>query len=255
MYLGIVPAHGGTHHDPSACLVADGHIIAFVEQERMSRKKHATGQFPVEAIEECLEIGDIYLSNVDSIGLSRNYDNRKKSFWRLARRGFRSSSSSTLERLFDSTVVPVKQAYAHTNGDLRSITTSRLGDHFDVDAEDIPPINFLNHHMTHAASAFYPSGFDEALVVSLDNYGGHLSGGIYFGRGDNIETKTTFKRFNSLGRFYGDFTEYLGFRRSNGEGKVMGLAPYGSHNEEVARVVSSYYSVADGQYDVEELTF
>jgi carbamoyltransferase len=255
MHLGIVPANDGSHHDPSACLVERGEVRAFVEQERMSRDKHAEGQFPLEAIEEVLSIASISIRDVSTISLSRNYDNRRKALGRLARRGYNSTTSGCFERLYDTVMLPLKQSTQLTNEKLRSLTALKLSTHFDIDQSELPEIRCRNHQHTHATSAFLPSGFDEALVVSLDNYGGHLSGGVYHGEGSQLRMLESFPRFNSLGRFFGDFTAFLGFRRSNGEGKVMGLAPYGEPNEHIGSVVESYYTVDDGHYDVEALTY
>lgn len=89
MYLGIVPSHDGLHHDPSACIVGGGKIIAFIEEERISRNKHAEGEFPINAIEECLRIASVELDDIDEIGLSRNYNNRRKGLSRSAIAPFR----------------------------------------------------------------------------------------------------------------------------------------------------------------------
>jgi carbamoyltransferase len=254
VYLGIVPAHDGYHHDPSACLVDDGEILAFVEEERMIRKKHARGTFPINAIDECLSIADVDLTDISKIGLSRNYDDRRKGLFRLSKRAIK-SNIGIAEKMYDALILPIKQTAVMTNGALLSLTENRLVQHFSVAEDDIPPIICLNHQFTHAASAFYPSGFDEALVVSIDNYGGHLSGSVYAGTEGKLEELESFLRFNSIGRFYSDITAFLGFRRSNGEGKVMGLAPYGKKNEDIERVIQSYVNIRNGAYDTEALTF
>ncbi len=255
MHLGIVPTYNGTHHDPSACLVDQGEIVAFVEQERMSRTKHAAGEFPVDAIEECLSITNSNFSDIDSISLSRNYKNRKKVFWRVVRRGIRSTNTSFAERAYDTIVLPPKKRYLFTNSNLVTIVKKKISRHFGISEDTLPSVTCIDHHRTHAASAFYPSGFDDALVVSVDNYGGHLSTAIYEGNGTDLTLIKSFPRFNSLGRFFSDITSYLGFRRSNGEGKVMGLAPYGGDNENVKNVLSNYAEYSNGDYNVEELTY
>jgi carbamoyltransferase len=255
MYLGIVPSHDGLHHDPSACIIGGGEIIAFIEEERISRNKHAEGEFPINAIKECLRIASVELGDIDEIGLSRNYNNRRKGLGRLARRSLRSDSIGLGEKLWDTLVLPIRQTATMTNESLRSLVVTNLSSHFSVDGDEIPPISFVNHQLTHATSAFYPSGFDDALVVSLDNYGGHLSGAVYLGDGTGLREIKPFLRFNSLGRFYADITEFLGFQRSNGEGKVMGLAPYGKQNDRVQKVLESYISFENGSFDTEPLTF
>lgn len=255
MYLGIVPSHDGLHHDPSACLVDGDQILAFVEEERMSRNKHAKGEFPINAIEECFRLSSVTLSDIEKIGLSRNYNNRRKAVTRLARRSLRSESIGLGEKLWDTVLLPIKQTATMTNSSLRSLVVTQLANHFSVDESTIPSVVCVNHQLTHAASAFYPSGFDSALVVSLDNYGGHLSGAVYAGDSGGLHGIESYPRFNSLGRFYGDITEFLGFQRSNGEGKIMGLAPYGKQNNRVKEVLESYITVENGRFNTEPLTY
>jgi carbamoyltransferase len=255
MYLGIVPSNNGRHHDSSACLVDDGEIVCFIEQERISRNKHAVGEFPIKSIEECLRTGSVKINEIEKIGLSRNYNNRRKVIGRLARRSLRSTSIGTGEKLWDAMLLPIKQTVTMTNESLKSLVIEHLNKHFSVSESEIPPVTCINHQLTHAASAFYPSGYDDALVVSLDNYGGHLSGAIFTGYDDVLEEINSFKRFNSLGRFFGDITEFLGFRRSNGEGKVMGLAPYGEKNQHIQEVLEGYISINDKKFNTERLTY
>lgn len=255
MYLGIVPSHNGRHHDPSACLVDDGEIICFIEEERMSREKHAVGEFPIDSIQECLKIGSVEIEQIDKIGLSRNYNNRRKIIGRLAQRSLRSNNIGIGEKLWDALLLPIKQTVTMTNESLRMLVIDRLTDHFSVSKSELPSVVCVNHHLTHAASAFYPSRYDDALVISLDNYGGHLSGAVYVGDNQGLEEVESFKRFNSLGRFFGDITEFLGFQRSNGEGKVMGLAPYGQENKQIQNVLEGYVSMRSNRYNVEEITY
>jgi len=254
IYLGIVPSHEGRHHDPSACIVDGNNIIAFVEEERMVRKKHAVGEFPINAIEECLRIADYSITDIDSVGLSRNYNNRRKILNRLAKSSIR-SDIGLKEKLWDTLVLPVKQTATMTNNSLHSLVVDRLTEHFSITEGNIPPISCINHQLTHAASAFYPSGFDDALVISLDNFGGHQSGAIYTGNKDGLTKLESFLRLNSIGRFYSDITAFLGFQRSNGEGKVMGLAPYGEQNDHIESVIESYVEFKNGAYNTEPLTF
>ncbi len=255
MYLGIAPGYNNDHHDPSACIVDNGDILAFVEQERMSRNKHATGEFPIEAIEECLEIANVYITDINKIGVPRDYSNRKDNLWRNIRSGLRSKRLGTGKRIFDTTVIPIKDRVNYSNSQLRSEIRNNISTHLNVGESQIPPIKHINHHVAHAASAYYPSGFDHALVISVDNFGGNTSMGIYEGVSGVLNEISTIEYLNSLGRFYSDITEYLGFRRSNGEGKVMGLAPYGNENPEVENVLSNYFEYSQGSYNVERLTY
>lgn len=247
--LGIVPPH----HDPSACVVSDGRIEAFVEQERMSREKHGSGEFPIEAIEEVLSISGLSITDIDRVVFSRNYKGGVSDYLELTRAGLR-SSAGPLRKGFDSIVLPLRE-YTTTSGEFGDRTADFLSKHFGVSTDTLPPIRPVDHHRTHAASAFYPSGYRDALVISIDEHGDFCSTAVYEGEGSSLRLIESFGRFNSLGRLYGDVTEHVGFRRSNGEGKVMGLAPYGESNTEIASVLESYCSLSPGAYDVRPLTF
>jgi carbamoyltransferase len=147
MYLGIAPGYDGLHHDPSACLTDSDQVHAFVEEERMSRNKHASGEFPIAAIEECLDIASIEFDDIEKIGLSRNYDNRRKGLIRLARRSARSNIGLG-EKLWDTILLPIKQTVTLTNKSLQSTVTTHLSNHFSIDKSNIPTIDCINHHRT-----------------------------------------------------------------------------------------------------------
>jgi carbamoyltransferase len=116
----------------------------------------------------------------------------------------------------------------------------------------LPDIEVKSHHACHAASAFHPSGFDDALVVTMDGIGEYDSTVIWTGNSDGVERIRTYKYPNSLGSFFGTVTEFLGFRRNNGEGKVMGLAPYGNNNPEIAAKLREKITTGV-DYDVTEI--
>ncbi|MFC7079198.1 carbamoyltransferase [Halorussus caseinilyticus] len=117
----------------------------------------------------------------------------------------------------------------------------------------LPPVRCHRHHRSHAASAFYPSGFDEALVVTIDSAGEDDSTVVWHASESGLEKLRTYDFPNSLGFFFSGITEFLGYRFNNGEGKVMGLAPYGDRNEEIEETLRSL--VTPGvDYDVTELT-
>lgn len=171
--LGFVPGH----HDPSCCVITDGNIVAFVEEERMSRKKHAGGEMPLAATEECLNIAGLELEDIDMIGLPRNYDRMKWSIPQIARAGFR-SKTSPVERLYDSVIRPLKLGY-RSSSQLNESVQQHLANYFNIDISSIPPIRSFNHHLTHAVSAHELSKFDRSLVISMDERGDTFSTTIY----------------------------------------------------------------------------
>ncbi len=232
-------------HDPSAVLFEDGRAVFGIEEERLTRDKHAVGAFPVNAISACLEYRDLALADLDTILLP--YDPRLRSkIWThyfadamrvdgVARKLF------ALERAF---VTEIKSRYApirHIEHRLEAIGTP------------VPPIELLSHHRCHAVSAFYPSGFDEALVLTIDAKGEYDSTVVWQGDFEGVERVRTYTHPNSLGLFYAIITEFLGYRMFNGEGKVMGLAPYGNPNPEIEDGLRNLIETGV-EYDVTRLT-
>ena len=203
------------YHDSAAALVEDGEIIAAAQEERFTRKKHDSN-FPRHAVEFCLARADIGIDQLDWVVF---YDKPFLKFERLletylafAPRGFRSFRLAIpawlREKLF-----------------LKSLLKNelqRLSDSFDPQR-----LLFTEHHLSHAASAFYPSPFDEAAVLTLDGVGEWATTSLAHGKGNTLEILRELHFPHSLGLLYSAFTYYTGFKVNSGEYKVMGLAPYG----------------------------
>ena len=204
------------YHDSAAALVEDGVIRAAAQLERFSRCKHDSA-FPSEAIRYCLEEAGVGLSDVDYVGF---YDKPLLSFDRLfetflgfAPRGFPSFVASM--------PLWVKQKVFQKQAILRELAALELG----TLAPDRLLFGF--HHHSHAASAFYPSPFEEAAILVMDGVGEWATTTLGVGRGSEIELLQEIRFPHSLGLLYSAFTYYLGFKVNDGEYKVMGLAPYG----------------------------
>ena len=207
----------GISHDTSACLLKDGAIVAAVEEERFVGAKH-TAKFPVHSIRYCLKEAGITLEEVDYLA----------SGWASPWTFFKKTSGNVFRVLRKSKsviteiVVPFVTILNHNRA------TKLLN----------RKIECVEHHMAHAASAYHCSGFKEGMVMTLDGRGEADSGflGFYDSNGV-LDIYKHMKLPNSLGHFYGGFTEYLGFRAMNGEGKVMGLAPYGSPSYDLSDII------------------
>jgi len=204
------------YHDSAAALVRDGHIVAAAQEERFSRKKHDPG-FPVQAVAYCLAEAGIALDEVDHVVF---YDKPFLKFERLletylafAPHGFQSFQSAIpvwiREKLFQKSML-AKQL-------------SQLPGGFDRNK-----LLFAEHHLSHAASAFYPSPFEDAAVLTMDGVGEWATTSLAMGRGNQLEMTKEIHFPHSLGLLYSAFTYYTGFRVNSGEYKVMGLAPYGA---------------------------
>ena len=204
------------YHDSAAALVADGQIIAAAQEERFTRKKHDL-RFPHSAVAYCLAEAGTRLADVDYVVF---YDKPLLKFERLletylafAPRGFRSFKMAmplwVREKLFQR--------------DLLRRELKRFGDGFDHENR----LLFTEHHLSHAASAFFASPFEEAAVLTMDGVGEWATTSAAVGRGNTLEIRKEIHFPHSLGLLYSAFTYYTGFKVNSGEYKVMGLAPYG----------------------------
>ncbi len=205
------------YHDSAATLVTDGEIVAAAQEERFTRKKHDAG-FPKNAVEYCLKEGGISLRDVDRIAF---YDKPLLKFERLletyvafAPRGFASFSMA----------LPVWLREKLFLKDLLAAELSTLG----VDKKLLlAQLDFSEHHLSHAASAFFPSPFEEAAVLTMDGVGEWATTSLAYGTNNHLEVRKEIHFPHSLGLLYSAFTYYTGFKVNSGEYKVMGLAPYG----------------------------
>ena len=204
------------YHDSAAALIADGRVIAAAQEERFTRKKHDS-RFPQHALRYCLDEGGVRLGEVDYIAF---YDKPFLKFERLletylafAPHGFRSFRMAMpiwlKEKLFQKQLL---------RDELRQ---------FDAKFDWRNKLLFTEHHQSHAASAFFPSPFDEAVILTMDGVGEWATTSVGFGRGNHLETRKELHFPHSLGLLYSAFTYYTGFKVNSGEYKVMGLAPYG----------------------------
>jgi carbamoyltransferase len=205
------------YHDSAACLVEDGVIVAAAQEERFTRWKHDQG-FPANAIGYCLDEAGCRPRDVDHVVF---YDKPFLKFERLletylafAPRGFSSFARAMpawlKDKLFQKAVIA---------GALRDL----WGNEDDWSER----VLFSEHHFSHAASAFFPSPFDEAAVLTMDGVGEWTTTSLAIGNGNSLEVQREIHFPHSLGLLYSAFTYYTGFRVNSGEYKVMGLAPFG----------------------------
>jgi carbamoyltransferase len=199
------------YHDSAAALVRDGDIVAAAQEERFTRKKHDYG-FPQNAIDYCLEEAQIGRDELDLVVF---YDKPLLKFERILET-YVSYSPSGFKLFLMGLPLWLKQKL-YTPRELRE----GLGGEYDG------RFVFLEHHESHAASAFFPSPFEEAAVLTMDGVGEWATGSIAVGRGNHIEMLKELRFPHSLGLLYSAFTYFTGFRVNSGEYKLMGLAPYG----------------------------
>ena len=206
------------YHDAAACLVVNGKIVAAAQEERFTRKKH-DASFPVNSINYCLTEGNLQPKDIDYIIF---YDKPFLKFERLLET-YLAFAPKGLSSFITSFPLWIKdklfQKIAITNS-LKKISGGG-------DCQFEKKILFSEHHLSHAASAFFPSPFDEAAILTLDGVGEWTSTSLAVGKGNKLSILKEIRFPHSLGLLYSAMTYYTGFKVNSGEYKVMGLAPYG----------------------------
>ena len=205
------------YHDSAACLLKDGKIIAAAQEERFSRKKHDP-RYPHNAIEFVLKFSDMKLNEIDQIVFFEKpflkFERLLETYVAFAPRGFVSFAKAMplwiKEKLFQ-----------------KNLLFNKLKEH-DKNFKSDKNIFFSDHHLSHAASAFFPSPYEEAVVLTADGVGEWATTTVAVGKKNDLEIKKEIHFPHSLGLLYSAFTYYTGFKVNSGEYKLMGLAPYGS---------------------------
>ena len=204
------------YHDSAAALIVDGKIISAAQEERFSRKKH-DARYPYNAVQFVLNYSNLKLSEIDYIVFFEKpflkFERLLETHLAFAPKGFVSFSASMpiwlREKLFQ-----------------KKFLFDKLKEH-DNNFKDINKIYFSEHHYSHAASAFYPSPFKEAVILTLDGVGEWATTTVAIGKDNHINMLKEIHFPHSIGLLYSAFTYYIGFKVNSGEYKVMGLAPYG----------------------------
>ena len=205
------------YHDSAACILVNGKIVAAAQEERFTRKKHDPN-YPHNAIEFVLKYANLRLSEVDQIVFFEKpflkFERLLETYVAFAPKGFVSFVKAMplwiKEKLFQ-----------------KNLLFNKLKKH-DENYKSDKNIFFSDHHLSHAASAFFPSPFDEAVVLTADGVGEWATTTVAVGKKENLEIKKEIHFPHSLGLLYSAFTYYTGFKVNSGEYKLMGLAPYGS---------------------------
>ncbi len=216
------------YHDSAASILIDGKIIAAAQEERFTRKKHDPS-YPYNAIEFVLNYSNLKLSEVNQIVFFEKpflkFERLLETYVAFAPKGFLSFNKSMplwlKEKLFQ-----------------KNLLFNQLKKH-DKDYKSDKNIFFSDHHLSHAASAFFPSPFDQAVVLTADGVGEWATTTVAVGKANDLEIKKEIHFPHSLGLFYSAFTYYTGFKVNSGEYKLMGLAPYGKpiHENKIKQLI------------------
>jgi carbamoyltransferase len=207
------------YHDSAAAILEDGEVIAAAQEERFSRIKNDPG-FPRESIRFCLTYAGIALQDLDAVAF---YDKPFLKFERLLETYY-SFAPKGLVSFLDAMPVWIKEKLF-----MKRILYKELRGIADF-GKKRPLLLFPEHHLSHAASAYYPSSFREAAILTLDGVGEWATVSISKGEGKDITILKQMDFPHSLGLLYSAFTYYCGFAVNSGEYKLMGLAPYGNRD-------------------------
>jgi len=216
------------YHDSAACILIDGKIIAAAQEERFTRKKHDPS-YPKNAIEFVLNFSNLKLNEIDQIVFFEKpflkFERLLETYVAFAPKGFVSFSKAIplwiKEKLFQ-----------------KNFLFNKLKQH-DQNYKLDNNIFFSEHHLSHAASAFFPSPFEEAVILTADGVGEWATTTVAVGKGNQLEIKKEIHFPHSLGLLYSAFTYYVGFKVNSGEYKLMGLAPYGKpiYEEKIKKLI------------------
>lgn len=249
---GLFRRFGGMHN-AAACILRDGELLAFVEEERFTHEKQFGG-FPVQSIRYCLETAGLALEEVDHVAYG--WMDLAGIFWNRLSKYTRSGLLFRSEYPAGVLTIDALELLA---GGLERAFRAHIG-------PEVPPISCIHHHRCHAASGFRCSGFEEATILNFDGAGETTATWVGRGRGNEIEALREIEVPHSLGRAYSEFTEYLGFERNNDEYKVMGLASYGEPRFDLSKIMRTTedayeldpaffyrYSIPRGRFRVDRL--
>jgi len=223
------------YHDSAACLVSDGHLVAAAQEERFTRRKHDAG-FPLNAVKYCLAEGGVASGGIDAVVF---YDKPLTKFARIAKTYFATAPRGLQPFLMAMPLWLREKLWIPTDiaDALEKAGGGKAGQ-----------LYFCEHHESHAASAFFPSPFDSAAVLTMDGVGEWTTTSLGRGAGNRVEMLEEIHFPHSLGLLYSAFTYFTGFRVNSGEYKLMGLAPYGEPRY-VDRILDNLVDVrADGSF-------
>ena len=204
----IILGINALHSDSSACIIKNGELVCALEEERLNRKKH-TAQFPIMAINECLKISQVSIDSITDIAINGN---PKSNLWQKIFFILKNINIKKNNQFFER---------FKSKNNLKNIICEKLNIKSNIKFHNI------EHHISHIASAYFPSNFNKTNALSIDGSGDFVS--LVIAECDNQKIKITDKIYfpNSLGIFYQAMTQFIGFKNYGDEYKIMGLAPYG----------------------------
>jgi len=226
--------------NPSAALLRDGRIIAFAEEERFNRIKTAPSHLPISAIDYCLDEAGINLAAVHAVGFGWECDKyaaEMPTFFDELRKDY-PSDEDEYGKIYEELLLKIY----HPERIINNLRHALIARGHDLDPEKL---HFLPHHLCHAASTYLCSGMSEASILTIDGSGEDSTTLMWHGKNQDINELERYQLPHSLGAYYATFTEFLGFQPYHDEGKLMGLAPYGTYSAEMQEKLEKILSFDD----------
>ncbi len=221
----------GPGENPSAALLKNGKLIALIEEERLNRIKMSPNSLPIDAAKKCLKIANININKVSEIGWGWDCPKYVKYLNKINKKIKDKKNYNFLQNELNKNLYsPVRIKRALKIGFSDQLKTK------------LPKINFFTHHLCHAASTFFCSGFKKANILTIDGSGEDLTTLMCKGENNKIKIIEKIKIPDSLGGYYATFTEFLGFRPYMDEGKLMGLAAYGKYSQKIQNKLDNFIS-------------
>ena len=229
----------GPGENPSAALLINGKLIALIEEERINRIKTSPNNLPINAAKECMKIAGININSINGIAWGWDCLKYEKYLKKVNKK--RKEDFSSLQNDLNRNIYHPKRIE-------RSL---KIGFSDQLKGK-MPKIYFMTHHLCHAASAFFCSGFKKANILSIDGSGEDLTTLLSEASNNKIKIIKKIKIPNSLGGYYATFTEFLGFKPYMNEGKTMGLAAYGKYSKNIQKKLDKfiYYDRLTGSFKI-----
>jgi len=233
-----------TGPNTASCLVVGGEPVAFAEEERFTRVKLAMNQIPTRSSRYCLEAAGLDVQDLDAITLGWGYNKYPTEMARFYAKNMSHPAKDEFSRLYED--ISLKEKSPGVFQKRLEIAYRRAG--FQG---QLPPITYYPHHLCHAYSVFYPSPFERATIIVIDGSGEEMATSVWLGSDRDVVFQYSHDLPDSLGYYYAALTEYLGFSVFTGEGKVMGLAPYGKPNLDLRAKLERVLTLVEDGYRVD----
>lgn len=232
------------NQDSAASLMIDGKLVCLAEEERFVRKKHAKGYFPKNAINYCLKSRHLTLPEIDLITIGWDvfaYETRMRKYFEET-----SSQYSKDKKSIEWEINQLKKYDPEKY--ISELKSQFIESGWNV--YEIPTIKFYSHHYSHALTAFLPSKFENAIILTMDGHGEENCVVVWRGESDRLQKLKEINIPHSLGWFYAAATKFCGFSPNDGEGKTMGLAPYGKPNKSISANIRKVISIENNGYKI-----